>query len=180
MFSCIGSLILMIFLAFIKYFLLFLYCLVLLAWFLYRLFIIDLATTTTTGLPDFQNFRIIDVLSPDSIYAVHIVTENDQFLINWSIEIHSRTPSLFSSLLSSPPFFSGSTVVSVRACEPKVPGSKLWYPLATFLSLILLLSGQKITQIAAILSSDRTYNVICIWGCSSSSLPRFQHIQERT
>ena len=41
----------------------------------------------------------------------------------------------------------GSTVVSGRVCKARVPGSIFRYPLATFLSLVLPLSGQRLPKL---------------------------------
>ena len=61
-------------------------------------------------------------------------------------------------------------------------GSRVWSPDIHWPLFYLWYYCRMVKDyiIAAILSTDRTYNSICIWGCSSSSLFRSQHIQERT
>ena len=51
----------------------------------------------------------------------------------------------------------GSTVVSIRACELRIPGSS---PDIDFSCFGITAKWPKITQIVAILSSDETYNVV--------------------
>ena len=68
----------------------------------------------------------------------------------------------------------------VQACEPRIPGSIPQYPLATFHSLILLPTDQRLPKLLPYCPQMGLTIFICIWGCSSNSLSRSQHIQERT